>query len=330
MSISTRTEDAELDDLSYGDKGPPPEEMSGGVHYPSTDGEEMGENDWHYFALSILYGMLRERYEGQDAYVAADMMLYYEQGNPKAVRAPDCMVVLRVKPHRRYSWMTWEEGAIPAVVFELASPNTHKDDLGVKRRVYERIGIPEYVLFDPIGTCMGEPRLRGFRLKDGEYAEIEPVEEDGIVSEQLGVMIFPEGEILRMVDMQTRRFLRTPEETTHLLHRDRRRFRELRRWAKATKRRALRALAKQRQSLIDQRLKAEAETARAEAETARADAERQKAEAETARADAERLQAEAERLKAEVERQKADRLAAEVERLRALLGMKADDQVSSE
>ncbi|MDB5352747.1 MAG: hypothetical protein JWN86_3994 [Planctomycetota bacterium] len=283
MSISYPSDVTDFDDL------PPPDQVRDGIDYPDSDGEEMGESDWHLVAMTTLFSMLRERYRARDVYVAADMMFYYEEGNPSAVRSPDCMVVFGVPNHARASWLAWEEKALPAVVFEIASGRTFRDDLRAKRDLYERLGIPEYILFDPVGLYLRDRRLRGFRLREGSYAEIELDDEGGLVSEQLGLMIYPEGEILRLVDMETRRYLRTGEESSRLYERERERFALLKRAARAARRRAVRAF---------------------KAEQQKADAERQKADAE--------------RQKADAERQRGDELAAEVERLRAMLAAKPD------
>ncbi len=42
----------------------------------------------------------------------------------------------------------------PDVVFEIISPSSTKKDRLVKRRLYERFGVKEYVLVDPDGRCV--------------------------------------------------------------------------------------------------------------------------------------------------------------------------------
>ena len=213
-------------------------------------------------AKKTLYGSLVYHVDRQfDVYVAADMMFYYEKGNPSAVRSPDCMVILGVPNHRRPSWLAWEEKAMPAVVFEIASKRTFRDDLRSKRVLYERLGIPEYILFDPIGFFFRDQRLRGFRLREGSYVEIEQGDEEGLVSEQLGLMIYPEGDILRLVDMRTHRSLRTAEEASGLYEHEVVRNAELKRMARAARRRAARALKAERQRA--EQLVAEVERLRA-------------------------------------------------------------------
>lgn len=138
-----------------------PDEIRNGIYYPSSDGKPLGEADWHYEACAHLFFMLREHFAGQDVYVASDLMVYHEEGNPKAVFAPDCMVVFGVPQKPRISFLAWEEGALPAVIFELASRKTWRKDLREKRELYASLGVSEYYVFDVLGVCFRGPRLRG-------------------------------------------------------------------------------------------------------------------------------------------------------------------------
>src|SRR5207244_2674463 len=79
------------------------------VIYPATDGKPMAETGVHLQTIFWLYEMLRHFFRRRaDVYVAADMLLYFEQGNPRASRAPDVMVALGAPstPERR-SFFTW-------------------------------------------------------------------------------------------------------------------------------------------------------------------------------------------------------------------------------
>ncbi len=268
-------------DVEHLDDGPDPWEMVNGIYYPSSDGEQMGESDWHFTALATLFDMLRERYRRGGAYVAADMMFYYEEGNPKAVRSPDCMVILGVTNQPRHSWMSWVEGAMPSVVFELISKKTRREDLGPKRKVYERLGIPEYFLFDPVGTILRTDRLRGWRIDGERYVPIEPDQpgRDGLTSRELGLHIYAEEELLRLVDPVTLRTLKTYGESTDLYERARGRLREVKRYYKRRLRRRDRAAEADRRLAQEERLRfleqsriAEEQSRIAEGERLRADA----------------------------------------------------------
>jgi len=183
------------------------------IHYPDSDGKPLGETGWHVNTTLNTFGLLERRYAGRpDVYVAANMFLYYEEGNPKANRSPDCMVIMGARGnHPRRSFKTWIEGAVPAVVFEFASPETYREDLGVKRDIYARLGVTEYFLFDPIGECL-DPRLQGFRLGGQGYQELTAGDDGALISQVLNLRLVPEGSQIRLIDLETGRILPTSHE----------------------------------------------------------------------------------------------------------------------
>ena len=80
------------------------------IHYPSSDGQPVAESDFQLqpllYAVTTLRTHLQER---ADVYVAGNMLIYYEEGNPEAVVAPDVFVVLGTAKRDRASYMLWEE-----------------------------------------------------------------------------------------------------------------------------------------------------------------------------------------------------------------------------
>jgi Uma2 family endonuclease len=139
------------------------------VDYPEGDGKPMAESDAHISQLinarEIIKHWLRE---AAMAYVGANMLLYYQEGNPKKRVAPDVYVVWGVGKKYRRSYKLWEEKQAPQVVFEFTSRKTQEEDLGTKRLIYSRIGVEEYYLFDPYGHYLNPP-LRGYQLVGEEY-----------------------------------------------------------------------------------------------------------------------------------------------------------------
>ena len=122
------------------------------IHYPERDGKPMGETDVHIDALIYLREALRDHFRDESQlYVAGNMFLYYEEGDPAACLAPDVFVVQGVSRHERRTYKLWEEGQPPAVVFEITSRGTRLEDLGTKRAVYAMLGVREYFLYDPLG-----------------------------------------------------------------------------------------------------------------------------------------------------------------------------------
>ena len=141
------------------------------VEYPSSDGKPMAENDAQALTMIYARNALAAWFgRREDVYVSGDLLIYYEKGNPKVSIAPDVFVVYGVAKRRRMTYLLWEERKAPDFVLEVASPNTWRDDEGAKRHVYERLGVTEYVQYDPTGECLGT-QLKGSRLSVGRYQE---------------------------------------------------------------------------------------------------------------------------------------------------------------
>ncbi len=112
----------------------------------------MAETDVHIDALLYLREALKDYFrDAPQVYVAGNMLLYYEEGNPAACVAPDVFVGQGVAKRERRTYKLWEEGQPPAVVFEITSRGSRLEDLGTKRVVYAMLGVREYFLYDPLG-----------------------------------------------------------------------------------------------------------------------------------------------------------------------------------
>ena len=146
------------------------------VDYPTSDGKPLAENDAQARAILYAFGALRVYYETRsDVYVSADLLIYYEEGNPRVSVAPDVFVVFGVEDRMRGNYKVWEEGKGPDFVLEVASPGTWREDVGPKRSVYARLGVREYFLYDPTGEHL-PPRLQGHRLEGEVYERLSAVE----------------------------------------------------------------------------------------------------------------------------------------------------------
>lgn len=140
------------------------------IVYPSSDGEPLAETSVHVDAIIDAVVILRQLLADR-AIVLADQFLYYAQGFPKLRVAPDIMVIFDVPPGARDNYKTWEEGQVPAVIFEITSEGTRKQDQDSKKTLYEQLEVQEYWLFDPKGEWIPE-RLCGYRLQGDGYAAI--------------------------------------------------------------------------------------------------------------------------------------------------------------
>jgi Uma2 family endonuclease len=175
------------------------------IHYPESDGEPMAETEIHLdVTIDLIQGLRRRYRDVPDIYVVGDMFLYYVQGNPRSVVSPDVFLVRGVpKTPRRRIYKLWEEGEAPSLVIEVTSDSTSDEDTGKKKAIYERLGVEEYFLFDPLGDYL-KPPLQGFRLVEGRYRPI-PAEIDGSLRSLVtGLILRPEVDSrLRLVDAET-------------------------------------------------------------------------------------------------------------------------------
>lgn len=172
--------------------------------YPDSDGRPMGDTDFHTDALVWLRDALRDFYaEAPDVYVAANIVLYYQQDTPKRRRDPDVLVAKGVAgKHRRRSFRIWEEQVVPQVLFEIASRDTWRVDLHDKPAEYAALGVKEYFLYDPEGVYLA-PVLQGFRTVRGQPVPLKAAADGSLVSKQLGLRLVPEGAMLRLRERQT-------------------------------------------------------------------------------------------------------------------------------
>jgi Uma2 family endonuclease len=182
------------------------------VRYPESDGKPIGESDVHrdetLYIIAALQAYYRER---QPVYVSGDLMLYYEEGNPKKVVSPDVFVVKGVEQRQRRVYKLWEERALPCFVVEVSSRSTRREDLGKKKELYAALGIPEYVLFDPLEEYL-RPSLQGFRLEAGAYVPIQFELDGGLRAQTLNLHLRREGYALALYDATTGQKLLRPFE----------------------------------------------------------------------------------------------------------------------
>ena len=139
------------------------------IDYPDSDGRPLAESDFQFDPLTYARNALRRHYRHRsDAYIAGNMLIYYEEGNVKARVAPDVFVVLGAPAHDRSSYLLWREPKGPDWVLEVTSRSTRREDQGRKRELYLELGVNEYWQYDPTGDYL-TPRLQGLELVSGEY-----------------------------------------------------------------------------------------------------------------------------------------------------------------
>ena len=108
----------------------PPAPAAADVCYPESDGQPVAETDVHRTLMFELIGMLQTFFRADPhVYISGNLFVYYQEGDPRQVVAPDVFVVQGVRNQPRRIYKLWEEGEAPAVVFELTSRSTRREDL---------------------------------------------------------------------------------------------------------------------------------------------------------------------------------------------------------
>jgi Uma2 family endonuclease len=187
------------------------------IDYPESDGLPMAESDQTrdslVYATKVLSNFFRDR---DDVYPSGNLFIYYEQGNPESVVAPDVFVVFGVENRQRRIYKVWEEGdRVPSFVLEITSKTTRSKDLGAKKGIYALLGVQEYYQYDPTGDYL-RPPLQGLRLVDGSYVPVATtLSPDGAIalsSNTLGLELHLRGLTMRFYDPATQQYLMTHEE----------------------------------------------------------------------------------------------------------------------
>jgi len=165
----------------------------------------MAETPIHVEAIVLLHQALQDFFRDQpDIFVASDIFWYFKEGKrDKTSRiSPDVMVVPGIERRELYerrSFFSWIENKVPVAVFEMASRNTWKKDLGLKKDTYEKLGVKEYYLFDPEFRYLDAP-LIAFKLRGKKFRRVSLREP--LISE-LGFRLRVERWMIRLIDDAT-------------------------------------------------------------------------------------------------------------------------------
>ena len=142
------------------------------VVYPESDGKPMAETEYHRDIMIDFIQMLKHYFRNvNDVHVSGNLLMYYEEGNPRKSVSPDVFVAFGVSKKKRRTYKIWEEGHAPDFVLEVASPSTYRHDLTRKKDLYASVlSVREYYIYDPYHEV--DPYFQGYRLVEGVYEEI--------------------------------------------------------------------------------------------------------------------------------------------------------------
>ncbi|MEA2601616.1 MAG: hypothetical protein QOF89_2608 [Acidobacteriota bacterium] len=163
-------------------------------------GDVILEDQPHAHVTSFLHVLLDVHFE-EDANVLVTHDLKMDWGIPGLKKpAPDVAVIRGERIKERVqaddTFEVAKEGVLPCLIVEVVSPK-YKDVRDVKKKdLYERVGIPEYLLVEPHpvpDTLRRHPiKIRhwiGYRLgPDGRYQTIEPDGQGRLGSETTGLL----------------------------------------------------------------------------------------------------------------------------------------------
>lgn len=172
----------------------------------------MGETDLHRDMMIDLIEALRHFFaDRKQVYVSGNILLYYEKGNIHRHISPDVLIGLGIPGHKRQIYKVWEEGKAPDFIIEVTSRKTRQRDRVIKKNLYQKLGVKEYLLFDPRAEYL-DPRFQVFRLENAEFVPVLAPESSGYDSPQLGLSFRVVNGTLRVFDTASNRLLPTPAE----------------------------------------------------------------------------------------------------------------------
>ncbi len=179
--------------------------------YPESDGEPMAETPKHQQVMIDCMDIMRSHFRKlADVYIGGNMMMYYEEGNPRKSISPDVFMVRGLSKKELRTYKTWEQPSTLDFVLEVASPSTYTRDFNEKMEIYAKIlKVKAYCIYDPYHEI--DPYFVGFRLVGEAYEEI-PLVNGRIPFEVLGLELGEHEGVLRLYDPVKSAWLLTSEE----------------------------------------------------------------------------------------------------------------------
>ena len=183
-------------------------------------GDEVTQSGPHAKILTLLNPLLDKRFaQDPEVLVLFDMkILWGIPGLPDP--SLDLAVVrgIRDKDAERSVFNVVEEGVRPCLIIEVVSYSDaamSRNDHETKVELYQRVGIPEYLIVDPSFSPEDPLRLTGYRLAaDGRYRRMEPDSRGRLLSETTDLFFAPSEDrrTIRVGDAVTGEWLLTPSE----------------------------------------------------------------------------------------------------------------------
>jgi Uma2 family endonuclease len=182
-------------------------------------GDKWVQGKPHSEAILDLFDRLKRCFQPRpDMLVLSDVQHLFGPGLPKP--SPDLSVICGARDPGQVegSYDVVEQGVPPCLIIEVISPNDSRIreiDEHDKVEIYQRAGVPEYLLLELPRKPADRHRIFGYRLDPaGTYQWIVPDEEGRLLSETTGLWfsISPKGDRVMIRDVATEALLRTSLE----------------------------------------------------------------------------------------------------------------------
>ena len=171
--------------------------------------------------LDFLDARFADYGDSPDVLVEYDSNICWDPANLRRHISPDVYIAFGVDAEairNRLIYIPQEVGKPPDFAMEIASPSTADNDVENKPRIYEeKIKPKEYWMHDPSGGRYYKFPLKGRKLVDGEYQDIElTTEPDGILkgySEVLRLSVAWHDGFPRLYDHASGRYIERRKDT---------------------------------------------------------------------------------------------------------------------
>ena len=199
-----------------------PREREVPVQYPDSSDIPGSEDSRHSSAVISLRNALEHHFRNRpDVFVSGRLGIWVEDGTDRGVVQPDVIVTLGTLRGERAWYYVWVEGKPPDFACDVIS-GAFADSWRYGARV-ERggTGIPETLVYDP-GYNGAPSRMRMRRLEHGDYVDVAPNERGEFESRILGLGFQPDGDKVRVRNLESGKLVPTMSELARGLRLERR------------------------------------------------------------------------------------------------------------
>ncbi|HYX22627.1 MAG TPA: Uma2 family endonuclease [Thermoanaerobaculia bacterium] len=184
--------------------------------------DQIGQSQVHWEFLFRLSDIIYYFYDLRDDVMLTvrSKILWRIPGLPEP--APDIAITQGLREIYEWDSESFDParaGVWPCLIIEVATAfeeEVRSNDYEKKVDIYEKAGVPEYMIFEPsVGRHQGPLLLTGYRLgPDGQYQWIEPDSQGRLLSETTGLLfgVEEDGRTLLAIDTRTGERLLSPME----------------------------------------------------------------------------------------------------------------------